>query len=270
MIPLNSDLAKEELKKWLPVDIYLGGTEHAVGHLLYARFWHKFLYDIGIVETKEPFVKLINQGMVLGDDNAKMSKSLGDVINRDDIINEYGADTLRVYEMFMMPLEEKKFGKIIKQGMVLGDDNAKMSKSLGNVINHDDIINEYGADTLRVYEMFMGPLEAEKSWSTEGVAGIKRFLDRVFRMFNFEIVDEVKELNSIYHETIKKVTEDIESLTFNTAISQLMIIVNDVYKIKKISFEQARVFLKLLNPFAPHMIEELNKEVLKVREDLIY
>jgi len=216
MIPLNSDLAKEELKKWLPVDIYLGGTEHAVGHLLYARFWHKFLYDIGIVETKEPFVKLINQGMVLG------------------------------------------------------DDNAKMSKSLGNVINPDDIINEYGADTLRVYEMFMGPLEAEKSWSTEGVAGIKRFLDRVFRMFNFEIVDEVKELNSIYHETIKKVTEDIESLSFNTAISQLMIFVNDVYKIKKISFEQARGFLKLLNPFAPHMTEELNKEVLKVREDLIY
>ena len=145
-----------------------------------------------------------------------------------------------------------------------------MSKSLGNVINPDDIINEYGADTLRVYEMFMGPLEAEKSWSTEGVAGIKRFLDRVFRMFNFEIVDEVKELNSIYHETIKKVTEDIESLSFNTAISQLMIFVNDVYKIKKISFEQARGFLKLLNPFAPHMTEELNKEVLKVREDLIY
>ena len=216
MIPLDSQLAKEELSKWLPVDIYLGGTEHAVGHLLYSRFWHKFLYDLGIVDTKEPFLKLINQGMVLG------------------------------------------------------PDHTKMSKSRGNVINPDDIINEFGADTLRVYEMFMGPLEAEKSWSTDGVAGIKRFLDRIWRMFNFEIKENVDELNSIYHETIKKVTDDIENLSFNTAISQLMIFVNEVYKAKVISSEQARGFLKLLNPFAPHITEEINKEILKIREDLIY
>ena len=216
MTPLNSKLAKEELNKWLPVDIYLGGTEHAVGHLLYSRFWHKFLYDIGILETKEPFIKLINQGMVLG------------------------------------------------------PDNVKMSKSRGNVINPDDVINEHGADTLRVYEMFMGPLTAEKSWSTEGVLGVKRFLDRVYRMFNFDILDEVKALDSIYHETIKKVTYDIEHVNFNTGISQLMIFVNEVYKQKSLSFEQARGFLKLLNPFAPHLTEELNKEVLNIREDLIY
>src|SRR5690625_1146525 len=216
IMDLNSKEAKEEINKWLPVDIYLGGTEHAVGHLLYSRFWHKFLHDIGIVESEEPFMKLINQGMVLG------------------------------------------------------PDNVKMSKSRGNVINPDDVINEHGADTLRVYEMFMGPLTAEKSWSTDGLLGIKRFLDRVWRMYKFEITNEVNELNSLYHETVKKVTNDIENISFNTAISQLMIFVNEVYKVKKLSNEQARGFLKLLNPFAPHITEELNKEVLNIREDLVY
>ncbi|HKL94965.1 MAG TPA: leucine--tRNA ligase [Haploplasma sp.] len=216
MIPLNSDLAKEELKKWLPVDLYLGGTEHAVGHLLYSRFWHKFLYDLGIVETKEPFLKLVNQGMILG------------------------------------------------------PDNKKMSKSIGNVINPDDIITEFGADTLRVYEMFMGPLEAEKSWSQESVNGIKRFLDRVWRMFEFDITDNVDELNFVYHDTIKKVTNDIENLHYNTAISSLMVFVNEVYKVKKIGKKQARGFLKLLNPFAPHITEELNDKVLNINEELIY
>ncbi|MDY0277156.1 MAG: class I tRNA ligase family protein, partial [Acholeplasma sp.] len=216
MIPLDSNAAKEELKKWLPVDLYVGGTEHAVGHLLYARFWHKFLYDLGIVDTKEPFLRLVNQGMILG------------------------------------------------------SDNVKMSKSRGNVINPDDIINEYGADTLRVYEMFMGPVEAEKSWSEEGVAGIKRFIDRVYRMYNFEIVDEVESLVVSINQTVKKVTEDIEKMAYNTAISALMVFVNDVYKEKQLSKKQARVFLKLLYPFAPHITEEINKEVLKNNEVLVY
>ncbi|HHW80062.1 MAG TPA: leucine--tRNA ligase [Acholeplasmataceae bacterium] len=216
MIPLNTDEAKNELKKWLPVDLYVGGTEHAVGHLLYARFWHKFLYDLGIVDTKEPFIKIVNQGMILG------------------------------------------------------DDHTKMSKSKGNVINPDDIIDEFGADTLRTYEMFMGPLESEKIWSTEGVAGIKKFIDRVFRMFNFPIKEEVKELDFIYNQTVKKVTEDFDNLSFNTAISQLMIFVNEVYKVKEISKLQARGFLKLFNPIAPHVTEEINKEVLKINEELIY
>ncbi|VEU80273.1 leucine--tRNA ligase [Haploplasma axanthum] len=216
MIPLNTEEAKKELKKWLPVDLYVGGTEHAVGHLLYSRFWHKFLYDLGIVDTKEPFLKLVNQGMILG------------------------------------------------------PDNTKMSKSRGNVINPDDIIFEFGADTLRVYEMFMGPIEAEKAWSTEGVAGIKRFLDRMFRMYSFEIVDNVDELNMIHHQTIKKVTEDIEKMGYNTAVSALMVFVNEVYKVKKMSKKQARDFLKLLNPFAPHITEEINKEILKQHETLLY
>ena len=216
MIPLNSEQAKIELSKWLPVDLYLGGTEHAVGHLLYARFWHKFLYDLGIVDHKEPFTKLVNQGMVLG------------------------------------------------------EDGVRMSKSRGNVINPDSIIDEFGADTLRVYEMFMGPLTGEKSWSVEGVSGIKRFLDRVYRMFNFELTLDVKDLNKVYHETVKKVTHDIETLSFNTAISQLMIFVNEVYKVKTLSKTQAFGFLKLLNPFAPHLTEELNKQVLNISEDLVY
>lgn len=216
LIPLDSEQAKIELSKWLPVDLYLGGAEHAVGHLLYARFWHKFLFDLGIVASDEPFLKLVNQGMVLG------------------------------------------------------EGGVKMSKSIGNVINPDDIILEYGADTLRVYEMFMGPLTGEKSWSTEGVSGVKRFLDRVYRMFNFEISENVNELNKVYHETVKKVTNDIESLSFNTAISQLMIFVNEVYKVKRISKKQAFGFIKLLNPFAPHLTEEINKQVLNMSEDLVY
>lgn len=216
MIPLNTEAAKAELDKWLPVDVYLGGAEHAVGHLLYARFWHKFLFDIGLVSTEEPFQKIINQGMILG------------------------------------------------------PDNTKMSKSKGNVINPDDIIKEFGADTLRTYEMFMGPLELEKAWQEEGVRGIKRFIDRVIRMYNFEIKESVNELDFVYNQTVKKVTEDFESLSFNTAISQLMIFVNEAYKVKALSKEQARGFLKLFNPIAPHFTEELNKEVLKINEELIY
>src|SRR5690554_3024129 len=217
VIPLDSEEARKELSKWLPVDLYIGGTEHAVGHLLYARFWHKFLYDLNIVDTKEPFMKIVNQGMVLG------------------------------------------------------PDGQKMSKSRGNVVNPDDVIHSDGADTLRLYEMFMGPLEAEKAWSIDGVKGAKRFLDRVWRMFEFDITDEdVEELNPIFHQTIKKVTDDYEKLAFNTAISQMMIFVNEVYRVKRISKRQARDFLKLLNPIAPHMTEELNEVALKQNEQLIY
>lgn len=217
MIPLNSEEAKKALDKWLPVDLYIGGTEHAVGHLLYARFWTKFLHDIGILSVKEPFKKLFNQGMILG------------------------------------------------------SDHSKMSKSRGNVVNPDEIIESHGADALRLYEMFMGPLDAEKPWSTESLNGAKKFLDRVWRMFEFPIVkDEVIELRQPLHQAIKKVTEDFEKLAFNTAISQLMIFVNEVYKQQTISKDQARDFLKLLNPICPHITEEINKEILKQNEELIY
>lgn len=217
MVPLNSEEAKKALDKWLPVDLYIGGTEHAVGHLLYSRFWTKFLYDLGIVSTKEPFKRLYNQGMILG------------------------------------------------------SDHTKMSKSKGNVVNPDEIIDTHGADALRLYEMFMGPLDAEKPWSTESLNGAKKFLDRVWRMFEYPISkNEVKELRQPLHQTIKKVSEDYDKLAFNTAISQMMIFVNEVYKQNTMGRDQARDFLKLLNPICPHITEELNKEVLKQNEELIY
>ncbi len=215
-LPLNSPEAKKEFDKWLSVDLYIGGAEHAVGHLLYARFFHKFLYDLGILKTKEPFIKLVNQGMILG------------------------------------------------------EDNQKMSKSRGNVVNPDDVINEYGADTLRLYEMFMGPLTQDKPWQTEMIEGSKRFLERVWRMYSLPILDEVEGLDYSYHYTVKKVTEDFEVLSFNTAISQLMIFVNDVFREKKISYKQAIGFLKLLNPVAPHITEEIYQTVFNKKDSITY
>jgi leucyl-tRNA synthetase len=215
--PLDSSHAKGLIDKWLPVDLYVGGTEHAVGHLLYARFFTMFLHDIGLCDIEEPFTKLVNQGMILG------------------------------------------------------ADHQKMSKSRGNVVNPDDVIEEVGADALRLNEMFLGPISSEKPWNGDTVYAAKKFLDRVVRMFDLEIVDsETLELRTIYNQTVKKVSEDYESLSFNTAISQLMIFVNKVYDVKKISYTYARNFLILLNPICPHVTEELNKVVLKHREELSY
>ncbi|HOA78915.1 MAG TPA: leucine--tRNA ligase [Bacilli bacterium] len=210
-IPLNTPEAKEKIKNWLPVDLYIGGAEHAVLHLLYARFWHKVLYDCGIVNTKEPFRKLFNQGMILG------------------------------------------------------EDGEKMSKSRGNVLNPDAYVGEYGADAFRLYEMFMGPLEADKPWSTKNIEGARRFLDRVYRLYTefAEIVGENKNLERVFHQTVKKVTEDFENLRFNTAISQMMIFINECYKERKIPREYLEGFLILLNPICPHLTEELNETVLK-------
>ncbi|QDH19951.1 leucine--tRNA ligase [Saccharibacillus brassicae] len=209
--------SKEKLDHWLPVDLYIGGAEHAVLHLLYARFWHKVLYDLGVVSTKEPFQKLVNQGMILG------------------------------------------------------PNNEKMSKSRGNVINPDEIVNEYGADTLRIYEMFMGPLEATKPWNTNGVEGAHRFLARVYRMFvddngslSAKISDTAAgtdEFKRTWHKTIKKVTEDMEALRFNTAISQLMIFTNDAYKQEELPRQAMVDFIQLLSPLAPHLAEELWEKV---------
>ncbi|WP_373231785.1 leucine--tRNA ligase [Cohnella sp.] len=202
----------DKQREWLPVDLYIGGAEHAVLHLLYARFWHKVLYDIGVVNTKEPFYKLVNQGMILG-------------MNGE-----------------------------------------KMSKSRGNVINPDDIVNEHGADTLRVYEMFMGPLEATKPWNTNGVEGVYRFLSRVWRLF----VDDSGKLNGkiqdvpgedafrrTWHRSLKKVSEDYEALRFNTAISQMMIFVNEAYKTETLPKQAMVNFVQMLSPIAPHIAEEL-------------
>lgn len=199
-------------KKWLPVDLYIGGAEHAVLHLLYARFWHKVLYDLGVVDTKEPFHKLVNQGMILG------------------------------------------------------ENMEKMSKSRGNVINPDDIVDVQGADTLRMYEMFMGPLESTKPWNVNGVDGIYRFLNRIWRLFiqedgslNSNIVEDrgTDDFKRTWHKSIQKVTEDIEHLRFNTAISQLMVFVNEAYKADQLPRQAMENFVQLLSPIAPHLAEEL-------------
>ncbi|PEI91564.1 leucine--tRNA ligase [Bacillus pseudomycoides] len=211
--PNNSEalVDPEKVKQWLPVDIYIGGAEHAVLHLLYARFWHKVLYDIGVVPTKEPFQQLFNQGMILG------------------------------------------------------ENNEKMSKSKGNVVNPDDIVASHGADTLRLYEMFMGPLDASIAWSENGLDGARRFLDRVWRLFvqdNGELSEKItdasnQELEKAYHQTVKKVTEDYAELRFNTAISQMMMFINDAYKTEVLPKEYVEGFVKMIAPVAPHVAEEL-------------
>ena len=214
----------EKLKEWLPVDMYIGGAEHAVLHLLYARFWHKFLYDIGVVPTKEPFQKLFNQGMILG------------------------------------------------------EGNEKMSKSKGNVVNPDDVVEEYGADTLRLYEMFMGPLDAAVAWSEEGLEGSRKFLDRAWRLLiddDGQLRDRVTTYNDgnldvVYNQTVKKVTEDFEALHFNTGISQLMVFVNAANKEEALPVEYMKGFVQLLAPVAPHLGEELWQRLTKSEESISY
>ncbi len=203
----NEIADKKLLEHWMPVDLYVGGPEHAVGHLLYSRMWNNYLYDKGIVSVKEPFKKLVHQGMILGENGIKMGKR---------------------YPEF--------------------------------AVNPNDIVECYGADTLRLYEMFMGPIEADKPWSKKGVEGARRFLDRVYRLYIEEnkIKDENNtNLDKIYNQTVKKVTEDYESLNFNTAISQMMVFINSVYKENVFPEEYALNFLKLLNPIAPYITEEL-------------
>ncbi len=194
------------LKHWMPVDLYMGGPEHAVGHLLYSRFWTNYLYNKGIVPVKEPFKKLRHQGMILG------------------------------------------------------TNGEKMSKSKGNVINPDDMVKEYGADSLRVYEMFMGPIDSTKPWDPNGVEGSKKFLDRVWRLYTETgkiKEEENKNLEKTYNYTVMKVTKDYENMDFNTAISQMMIFINNAMKENVLPLEYAEGFLKLLNPVAPHITEEL-------------
>ena len=199
--------SKEALEYWCPIDWYNGGMEHTTLHLLYSRFWHKFLYDIGVVPTKEPYAKRTSHGMILG------------------------------------------------------TNGEKMSKSKGNVINPDDIVNEFGADTFRVYEMFMGPFDQTAAWSMESIRGCGKFLDRVWNMQEFMVDGDTysPEYEKIMHKAIKKVTNDIEEMKFNTCISTFMTMVNEFYKLKRINKAEFKTFLTLLNPFAPHMTEELNK-----------
>lgn len=203
--------SKEALDYWSPVDLYVGGAEHAVLHLLYARFWHKVLYDLGLVPTKEPFMKLVNQGMILG------------------------------------------------------SNHEKMSKSKGNVVNPDDIVDQYGADTLRLYEMFMGPLEESVPWDEKGLHGSNKWVQRVWRLLmddNNHLRDRVStyndgKLTKVYNQTVKKVTDDFERMHFNTAISQLMVFVNEAYKVDDLPLEYMEGFVKIIAPLMPHLAEEL-------------
>ena len=198
-------------KYWMPVDLYVGGVEHAVLHLLYSRFWHHVLHDLGLVSTREPYKKLFNQGMIQG------------------------------------------------------EDGQKMSKSRGNVINPDDIIEEYGADSMRLYEMFMGPLDKSKPWSTKGLQGCARFTEKIWRIFNdtekYSEQKDSEETTRLLHQTIAKVTSDLENMRFNTAISQMMILSNHLQGLDNINKETLKTFLLLLNPFIPHMSEELNEQI---------
>lgn len=211
MDPHNNDAlaSKEALEYWSPVDWYNGGMEHTTLHLLYSRFWHKFLYDIGVVPTKEPYSKRTSHGMILG------------------------------------------------------DNGEKMSKSKGNVVNPDDIVNEFGADTFRVYEMFIGPFDQSAPWSMDSIRGCYKFLERVWNMKDLIIDGDTysSELEKSIHKAIKKISDDIEEMKFNTCVSTLMALTNEIYKLKKLTKKDFTTFLQLLNPFAPHMTEELNQAI---------
>lgn len=216
----NEIADKDLMSHWMPVDLYVGGPEHAVGHLLYSRMWNNYLFDKGIVPVKEPFKKLVHQGMILGSNGIKMGKRYP----------EY-------------------------------------------VVNPNDIVKKYGADTLRLYEMFMGPLEADKPWNDQAVDGAKKFLDRVWRLYfdeNKITSSDNSKLEKIYHQTVKKVTEDYETLNFNTAISQMMIFINAVYKEDSFPLEYAKGFIKLLNPIAPHITEEIWHQVFDEKDTIAY
>lgn len=272
------DPAKE--KAWMPVDLYVGGAEHAVLHLLYARFWHKVLYDRGYVSTVEPFQKLINQGMILGEIefHAMKSESGRWVSFQTALENDDGSysDPATKEKCFVTKVSEEEVVKsgdvfILKDAPQIRVDSRshKMSKARGNVVNPDDIVKEYGADSLRLYEMFMGPLEATKPWSMQGVAGVRNFLDRVWRMIvdfraeeiqlTEQIVDApaTPEQNRVLHRTIEAVTRDIESLSFNTAIARMMEFVNFFTKEVHRPRQTMSQFILLLSPLAPHIAEEL-------------
>jgi leucyl-tRNA synthetase len=250
---------------WMPVDLYVGGSEHSVLHLLYARFWHKVLYDCGVVSTKEPFRKLVHQGMILGELEYTAFRKNGEYLRPAEASE---LDDVEKVKLTDKDVEKRSEKFVIKGTDIEVDARAyKMSKSRGNVINPDFVVEKYGADSLRLYEMFMGPLEQVKPWSTKGVEGVFRFLNRVWRLvFDEEtgnlskiLTDEKpsKEHLKLLHETIQKVTDDIEDMRFNTAISALMIFVNEANQWDKIPVDIIKPFLLILSPFAPHLAEEI-------------
>jgi leucyl-tRNA synthetase len=277
----------DKLKRWLPVDLYVGGAEHAVLHLLYSRFWHKVLYDRGYVPCPEPFQRLINQGMILGETDYYLSAVEYD--RNRAVIDKLGLEVVHVKQedgeicILRNPSAAGKFApltddQIVKergQTLLKGTNIElvgradKMSKARGNVINPDDVVNEYGADSLRLYEMFMGPLEATKPWSMRGVDGVYRFLNRVWRLIIDDRMETVtllgavrdvepdKETLRMLHQAIQRVTDDLETMSFNTAISAMMELTNHLTKQAVRSRSALKTFVLILSPFAPHLAEEL-------------
>lgn len=266
---LNKDIESY----WKTPDIYIGGSEHAVTHLLYARFWHQVFFDLGLLSTPEPFPKLFHQGLILGEPEHQAFKNdNGEYISFEFVTKDY-RDSRTNEPLTIVRLKEDMLVKS-GDGFVLTEDSSikvesrcfKMSKSRGNVISPDDIIKDYGADALRIYEMFLGPLEANKPWSTQNLEGTVRFLRRVWREFigeegqvNEKIAESYDDpdTETVLQQTIKKVSDDIENLAFNTAVSQLMICINQFQKAEKISKDAAKRYIQLLAPFAPHIGEEL-------------
>ena len=288
--PMNDEApwSQDAEKYWMPVDLYVGGAEHAVLHLLYSRFWHKVFYDLGLVHTKEPFQKLVNQGMILGESFRYYDDNVGDDPNKTQ--TRYSSDAVRDSEDGHVVKEDGRAVKArwIQLGEVAYDEDEnpihpedsslalervveKMSKSKGNVINPDDVVNEHGADSMRLYEMFIGPLEKAAPWSTEGIGGIYRFLQRSWRLFHEaddghgtegayrapvsgEGTDDQKRLTA---QTIISVTEDLDNMRFNTAISKLMVFARDIAKEDALPLASAETFILLLAPMAPHLSEEV-------------
>jgi leucyl-tRNA synthetase len=271
--PKNSDAAfsQQAYDDWMPVDLYVGGSEHAVLHLLYARFWHKVLFDAGHVKHKEPFTRLVHQGLILGElEFSTFRDEDGNLVSFEQVdLTDEDAPTLKGLNK---PLQreklaesalqkvDKKFVLAAQPSIVVDARSFKMSKSRGNVINPDSIVQQYGADALRVYEMFMGPLEAVKPWQTNGVVGVFRFLDRVWNICTSASHGAPalpEDALKLVHKTIQKVTEDIEAMRFNTAVSAMMILANRLAEIPQIPADAAEKFALLLAPFAPHLAEEI-------------
>jgi leucyl-tRNA synthetase len=257
----------------MPVDLYIGGGEHAVLHLLYARFWHKVLFDLGLVKHEEPFHKLVHQGLILGEvEHIVFHEEGGDVDVSAERAKEREDGTFEDSQTKKTLLQRKVTeADVVKKGahfVLKGREEIrvlsaafKMSKSRGNVVNPDDLVKSHGADSLRLYEMFMGPLEAVKPWQTSGIEGVRRFLDRAWNVATTNVTDDAAaydvDTQKLVHKTIKKVGEDIAALRFNTAISAMMILVNHLAKLPKVPAAAAKALALLLSPFAPHIGEEL-------------
>lgn len=288
----NAMIDREKEKAWMPIDLYVGGAEHAVLHLLYSRFWHKVLFDRGYVSTKEPFQKLVNQGMILGDvehtalkneSDEWVSFELGAKADDGSLVHEKSKIALKTVKLTDEQVEKRGDVFILKENPEIRVDSRanKMSKSRGNVVNPDHIVREYGADSLRLYEMFMGPLEATKPWSMNGVSGVRNFLDRVWRLIidfkseNVQLVESIADVdptpeqNRVIHATIQAVTRDLDAMGFNTAIARMMEFVNFFTKETTRPKAAMETLVLLLSPLAPHLCEEL-WEALGHKETLAY